>query len=117
MRRRIRTGIVITTLALLVGGCSSNNFLVYKDGSNFFVTSNCAARQRLLCASGDLGRIVAGAAIPQTLRDRIKEAICATGVTTADMHEILATMTAEQLSALKQSFRANGYEINKPLDA
>ncbi len=111
------SGIVITALALMVGGCGSNNFLVYKDGSNFYVTSNCAARQRLLCDSGDIGRIVAGAALPRSLQDRIREAICATGVTKADLREILAGLTDEQLSSLKQSFRANGYEINKPLDA
>ena len=104
-------------LALMAGGCGSNNFLVYRDGSNFYVTSNCAARQRLLCDSGDIGRIVAGAELPQSLQQRIKEAICGRGVTQADMHQILAEMTVEQLSSLKQSFRDNGYEINKPLDA
>ena len=111
------SGIAITILALLVGGCGSKNFLVYKDGSNFYLTSNCAARQRLLCDSGDIDRIVAGSALPQPLQRRIKEAICATGVTKPDMHQILAEMTDEQLSSLKQSFRGNGYEINKPLDA
>ncbi|MBJ6749418.1 hypothetical protein [Geomonas anaerohicana] len=111
------SGIVITVLALTVAGCSSNNFLVYKDGSNFFITRNCEARQHLLCDSGDIGRIVAGAALPQSLQDRIKEAICAPGVMKADMHKILAEMTEEQRSSLKQSFRDNGYEINKPIDA
>ncbi|MBU5636274.1 hypothetical protein KOM00_05960 [Geomonas sp. Red69] len=111
------SGIVITVLALIAGGCGSNNFLVYKDGSNFFITRNCEARQRLLCDSGDIGRIVAGSALPQSLQDRIKEAICAPGVTKTNMHEILAEMTEEQLSSLKQSFRDNSYEINKPIDA
>src|SRR5512138_1626469 len=87
------SAIAIIALALMAGGCGSNNFLVYKDGSNFYVTSKCAARQRLLCDSGDIGRIVAGSALPQSLQQRIKEAICATGVTKADMHEILAKMT------------------------
>ncbi|WP_224981596.1 hypothetical protein [Geomonas agri] len=110
-------GFIITVLALVVSGCGSNNFLVYKDGSNFFITRDCEARQRLLCDSGDIGRIVARPALPQSLQNRIKEAICAPGVTKADMHEILAEMTEEQLSSLKQSFRDNGYEINKPIDA
>lgn len=108
-------GIVFTVSVLLVGGCASNNFLVYKDGSNFYVTNNCAARQLLLCDSGDIGRIVAGSALPPSLQEKIKEAICMPGATRADLHEILNDMTDAQLAALKQAFRANGYEINKPL--
>lgn len=117
MRWRAGVWIVLTTLALMVSGCGSNNFMVYKDGRNFYVTSNCEARQKLLCDSGDIDRIVAGASLTHLLAEQIIEAMCTKGVSVHSLHDILAAMTDKQLSSLKQSFIENGYEINKPLDA
>jgi len=108
--------VVIMALALMVCGCGTRTFMVYKDGNNFFITKDCAERHRLLCDSGDIDGVVAGAGLPGPMQLRIKEAICSTDKAKNDMQDILEELTNEQLSSLKKAFSALGYEINKPAD-
>jgi len=103
-------------MAFMAGGCGTQTFMVYKDGMNFFITSNCPERQRLLCDSGDIDRVVACSNLPTSLQLRIKEAICSKDKTKQDMSDLLGEMTDEQRSSLKNAFRIIGYEINKPAD-
>jgi len=110
------TTAVIIVLALMVSGCGTRTFMVYKDGNNFFITKDCAARHRLLCDSGDIDRVVASSGLPGPLPLQIKEAICSTDKSKNDMQDILEELTSEQLSSLKNAFRTLGYEINKPVD-
>ncbi len=115
--RRLAPATTIIAAAFMAGGCASHNFLVYKDGSNFFITQDLAVRQQLLCDSGDIDRVITDSGLSSSLQLRIKAAICSTTRAKKDMRQILEEMTYEQLNALKNAFRKAGYEINKPLDA
>jgi len=106
----------IIFVALMVGGCSSRKFMVYKDGSNFYVNSDCSARQRILCDSGDVNKIVKDSGLPNTLQMELKDGICPSSNVKTSLMYTLDGMTNEQISALKDAFRKNGYEINKPVD-
>jgi hypothetical protein len=90
--------------------------MLYKDGNNFFITRECAARHQLLCDSGDIDRVVAGSGLPAPLQLQIKDAICSTDTAKNDMQDILKELSDEQLSSLKNAFGRSGYEINKPVD-
>lgn len=107
---------VIMVLALLVSGCGTRTFMVYKDGNNFFITRDCAARQQVLCDSGDVDRIVVSSGLPGPLQLRLKEALCSRDRAKNDMRDLLEELTDEQLSSLKKAFGMAGYEINKPAD-
>jgi hypothetical protein len=110
------TTAVVMVLALMVSGCGTRTFMVYKNGNNFFITKDCAERHRQLCDSGDINRVAASSGLPGPLQLRTIEAICPTGKAQSDMQDILDELTNEQLSSLKNAFRALGYEINKPVD-
>jgi hypothetical protein len=112
----ILTCTAIMVVSLIVGGCSSSKFLVYKDGRNFYVNSDCPERQRILCDSGDIDKIVKESTLPNSLQMKLKEGICPSSKVKKSLMDTLDGMTSEQQSALKNAFRRNGYEINKPAD-
>jgi hypothetical protein len=99
-------------VALLAGGCSSNNFLLYKEGRHFFVTSNRPELKRVLCDSGDMDRIVRDAKLPEPLQKELKEEVCASDKVKERLMATLDGMSREQRAALKTAFRENGYDIN-----
>lgn len=115
--RWILTYTAITAVALLFGGCNSSNFMVYKDGSNFYVTSNCSERKRILCDSGDIDKIVKDSGLPHSLQKALKDTTCATSKEKETLMATLEGMTPDQITVLKDAFRRNGYEINRSLDA
>ena len=102
----------VMAAALLAGGCSSHNFLVYKDGRHFFVTSSRPELKRILCDSGDMDRIARDAKLPPPLQKDLTEEICAVKKGRERLMATLDDMTKEQRAALKNAFEANGYSIN-----
>ena len=79
MKNRLKYGIVIMA-ALTSTGCSSGNFMVYKNSKHFYVTSNGPELRRILCDSGDMDKItkdkttiVDGAGKKQKIEARIRQ--------------------------------------------
>jgi PBP1b-binding outer membrane lipoprotein LpoB len=110
--QRILTYAAIMAVALLVGGCSSNNFLVYKDAKHFYVTSNGPELKRVLCDSGDMDKIASDSKLPDAMQKELKDGICASNKVKERLMTSLDGMTKEQRMALKEAFRHNGYDIN-----
>lgn len=102
----------ITVAALLMAGCSSNNFLVYKDAKHFYVTSGGPELKRVLCDSGDMDRIAKDSKLPDALQKELKNGICDSSKVKESLMASLDGMTKEQRAALKDAFRNNGYDIN-----
>ena len=109
---RMLTCAAVMAVALLAGGCSSHNFLVYKDGRHFFVTSTRPELKRVLCDSGDMDRIVRDSKLPALLQKELKDGVCATNKVRERLMATLDGMTRDQRTALKDAFRQNGYDIN-----
>lgn len=95
-----------------LSGCSSSNFLVYKDAKHFYVTSKSDALRQLLCDSGDLARITRDAALPEALQKELYDSICASSKVKERVLATLEGMTKEQRTSLKMAFQLNGYEVN-----
>jgi len=98
--------------ALAVTGCSSSNFLVYKDARHFYVTSKSNTLRQVLCDSGDLARITKDAALPDTLQNELYDSICASAKVRERVLAALESMTKEQRTSLKLAFQLNGYAVN-----
>lgn len=113
---RLLAMFAIMATALVLGGCASKNFIVFKDGRSFFITSEDAERKRILCGSPDMANIVKDSGLPATLQDALQEGICSFRQGARPLRSTLEGMTDEQLSALKRAFRKNGYEINLVAD-
>ncbi|MDD2582082.1 MAG: hypothetical protein PHR66_08825 [Desulfuromonadaceae bacterium] len=110
--QRMLTCAAIVVAALLMGGCSSNNFLVYKDAKHFYVTSNGPELKRVLCDSGDMDRIAGDSKLPDAMQKELKDGICASNKVKDRLMASLDGMSKEQRAALKEAFRHNGYDIN-----
>ncbi len=108
----ILTYVAIVVLALLTGGCSSNNFMIYKDAKHFYVTSNGPELKRVLCDSGDMDKIASDSKLPNAIQNELKDSICASKKVKERLMASLDGMTKEQRAALKVAFRRNGYDIN-----
>ena len=110
------TYVVGTVVVLMAGGCASKNFMVYKGGSNFYITSDCAEIARILCDSHDIDNIMKDSELPDSLQKELKVCICTPGKEKQTLLDTINGMTHEQQLVLKDAFRKNGYEINKPVD-
>lgn len=107
----------IATLAILaaavtISGCSSGNFLVYKDAKHFYVTSKGETLRTMLCDSGDLARITRDAGLRDQLQSDLQSSICATDKVKERVLTVLEGMTPEERKALKLAFQTNGYQVN-----
>ena len=103
---------VVLIVALGISGCSSGNFLVYKDSKHFYVTSTGPELKRILCDSGDMDRIVKDSQLPAVLQKDLKDGICNSNKVKERLMATLEGMTKEQRTALKTAFQQNGYDIN-----
>lgn len=110
--QRMLTYAAMLVVALLVGGCSSNNFMVYKNAKHFYVTSTGPELKRILCDSGDMDKIAVDSKLPLALQKDLKEGICSSNKVKDRLMALLEGMTKEQRTALKDAFRQNGYDIN-----
>jgi len=104
--------LVILGHVLIMCGCSSSNFLIYKDAKHYYVTSNSDGLRKQLCDSGDLTKIAVDSHLPDDIRKEFYESICTTDKAKERVLAVLEKMTKEQRSALKLAFQLNGYQIN-----
>ena len=107
----LRFGVVVVA-ALGMVGCSSGNFLVYKDAKHFYVTSNGPELRRILCDSGDMTKIAKDSKLPDALQKELKDGICNSNKVKERLMATLEGMTKEQRTALKTAFQLNGYDID-----
>ena len=110
--RLLKMYMAITAGALLMGGCSSNNFLVYKNANHFYITSKGNELKRVLCESGDMDKIAIDSKLPDSMQKELKEGICGSNKVKERLLASLDAMTKEQRTSLKDAFRNNGYDIN-----
>jgi hypothetical protein len=113
MRRIALAGILAGTALLC--GCSTSNFLVYKDAKHFYVSSNSNSLREILCQSGDLAKITKDSALPDNLQKELFDSICMAKKGERVKERVVAVlegMTKEQRSSFKLAFELNGYQIN-----
>jgi len=65
----------IAAMVLLTSACSST-FLVYKDGKGCFLGSGSNAKYNMLCASGDLEKVLAATQLSNQLKDSLYKYNC-----------------------------------------
>ncbi|HEY6873041.1 MAG TPA: hypothetical protein VI298_09990 [Geobacteraceae bacterium] len=105
-------GLLAGSALLLLGGCSGNNFLVYKQGHHFFVTSSGKELRTVLCDSGDMKRVLLDAKLAAPLSQELNDSICGQEKVRDRVLAVLEKMTPEERSRLKMAFRMNDYDIN-----
>jgi len=106
----------VAVLLLFSSGCGSKNFIVKKQGSSFFLTSDRPELKRVLCESGDIDAVARDSRLPDSLQGLLKEKICASRKNKKELKAIFQGMSPDQLADFKDGFRRNGYEINMVAD-
>jgi len=104
--------ITIAGMALVTCACTST-FLVYKDGRGYFVGSDSKTKYEMLCASGDMEKILAATHLDTDMKDTLYKYNCSNERSSEMVNKIFASLTIEQRKDIKSAFRKNGYEINK----
>ena len=103
---------VAAVAVLGITGCSSGNFMVYKNSKHFYVTSTGPELKRILCESWDMDKIARDSKLPDPLQKDLKDGICTSNKVKERLLATLEGMTKEQRTALKTAFQQNGYDIN-----
>ena len=111
MRKSIHV-VLLLVIAILVSGCADKNFLVYKGGYHFFVTSDGTELRTILCDSGDLRQILSEVELSAQTKKGLNDSICGSGKVRERVLAVLEGMTKEERMALKLAFGHHGYDIN-----
>ncbi len=103
--------ISIVGMALVAAACTST-FLVYKNGKAYFLGSNSKAKYTMLCASGDLEKVLAATHLSKDMKDALYKYNCSAERSGDKIKQVYASMTIEQRKDIKNAFKSNGYDIN-----
>ena len=98
--------------ALLVAGCATTTFMISKDGRSYYLGRKSAVLHEMLCASGDLRRILAGTSMPEELKEEFYRYNCTEEISKEKVVSVYAFLTPEEKKDLKSAFRRHGYDIN-----
>ena len=110
----MKTGllIILAGMMLVLAACT-DTFLVYKNGRGYFVGGDSKAKYDMLCASGDLDKILADTHLDAATKDSLNKYNCSEERSPEKVKQLYASFTVEQRKDIKSAFRKNGYEINK----
>jgi hypothetical protein len=103
--------IILAGFAMIAGACS-DTFLVYKQGKGYFLGSNSSGKYELLCASGDMEKVLADTHLSAEMKDSLYKYNCSAERSGEKIQEIYLSMNAEQRKDIRTAFKKNGYEIN-----
>lgn len=101
----------IASMVLLIGACT-DTFLVFKKGKGYFLGSNSSGKYELLCASGDMEKVLADTHLNKEKKDSLYKYNCSAERSGEKIKEIYASMSAEERKDIRTAFVKNGYEIN-----
>ena len=67
----------IAGMSLVTYACSSNSdFLVFKQGRGYYLGSNSNAKYEMLCASGEMDKVLAASSLSREMKDSLYKYSC-----------------------------------------
>ncbi len=103
--------ISIVFMVFAISACS-DTFLIGKGRTGYYYGSKTNAMYEMLCASGDLEKVLLATTLSQERKDIIYKYNCSAERSGEKVKQIYASMTAAERKDIKSAFRKNGYEIN-----
>ena len=109
----MKTWLILTVAGtvLLAGACSST-FLFGKDGRGYFFGSDSKAVYDMLCASGDLEKVLADTHLDAEMKQSLYAYNCSAERSTEKVKQIYASLAPQQRKDIRTAFKNNGYDIN-----
>ena len=103
--------IIAVLAAFFAFGCSSNRFLIYKNGKAYYFATRQEGLHHMLCDSGDFKKVLDGSTVPESSKDALYRYNCVQ----QDCNKVQAlyvSLTPDQRRSIRESFEKQGYEIN-----
>jgi hypothetical protein len=97
---------------VLVTGACTPMFMVGKDGKGGFLGSTSKDMYEMLCASGDMKKVLASTHLSKEMKDAFYQYNCSEERSRDKLKKLYASMTSKQRKDLRKAFKANGYKIN-----
>jgi hypothetical protein len=96
----------------LLAGCSATTFIISKDGRAYYLGTKSKSLHAMICASGDLKRVLADTTITGDLKDEFYRYNCTDEQSKEKVVALYTFLTPEEKEQLKRAFRRLGYDIN-----
>ena len=106
--------ISIVGMVIITGACT-DTFLLGKGRAGYFYGSKSNAIFEMLCASGDLEKVLLATNLSQEMKDALYKYNCSAERSGVRVKQLYASMTVAERKDIKNAFRKNGYEINRIL--
>lgn len=101
----------IVGIVCFVSACSST-FTLAKNPRGAHLHGNSKDKYDMLCASGDLKKVLASSQLSKEIKDDLYKYNCSDERSGKKVKQIYDSMTAQERLALKNAFRKEGYTIN-----
>jgi hypothetical protein len=106
--------ISIVGMALIATACSSSSdFLFFKKGKGYYWGSDSNAKYEMLCASGEMDKVLAASNLSKEMKDSLYKYSCSEERSGEKVLQLYASMTVAERKNIKNAFRINGYDINQ----
>jgi hypothetical protein len=103
--------ISIAGIVCLVGACSST-FTLTKNGRGDHFHGNSQAKYDMLCASGDLKKVLASTPLSTERKETLYWSNCSDERSGEKVLQIYTAMTDQERSDIKRALRKDGFGIN-----
>lgn len=102
----------IAGMVLITGACTPSFMVGKGETKGGFLGSSTKAMYDMLCASGDLEKVLAATHLSKEMKDTFYKYNCSDERSSAKVKQLFASMTSEQRKDIKTAFKVNGYSIN-----
>lgn len=103
--------ISIAVMAFMTSACA-RTFLIGQYGSNYFLGDTSDGMYKMLCASGDLEKVLLASHLSQDKKDALYKYNCSAERSGKKIRQIYASMTVAERDDIKDAFKNNGFAVN-----
>lgn len=105
--------IMIAWMTFCTGACTPMFMVGKGERRGGFLGSNSKAMYDMLCASGDLEKVLAATHLmSKEMKDTFYRYNCSAERSSDNLKQLYASMTPEQRKDIRTAFKVNGYTIN-----
>ncbi len=110
----MKTGLIIMIagVALLTGACTPTFMVGKGEGRGTYWGTNSKSMYEMLCASGDLEKVLEATHLSREIKDSFYQYNCSAERSSDKVKKLYASMTSEQRKDIRTAFKAKGYSVN-----
>lgn len=102
----------IAGMVLVTGACTPMIMIGKGEKRGAFLGSSSKTMYEMLCASGDLAKVLAATHLSKEMKDEFYQYNCSAERSSEKLKQLYASMTSEQRKEIRTAFKANGYSVN-----